>query len=306
MGVAEAAVELGVSDRRVRQMLADGVLRGERVGRAWVIESDQLRHAGHRRPRVGRPWSAASAWALLALADGESPKLSPVERSRARKRLSQGLGAVADRLIARADCRSYYAHPSVLAQLSHDAAVVSGGISAGVEHGADVRDNSQLEGYVRTCELSRLVLQHGLDSDAARPNVLLRVVDDDVWPFSPGQGSASRSVVAVDLLDSHDPRLRRAGANMLESSRPPLLTAIVKKAVDVGLDDYPDVLRMDLARLLSLVDDPLSMATGLTIEDRRQLGERSEMLEVDQPAWSSLAEESADRGRAALRLLLGG
>ena len=80
LGVAEAAVMLDVSPRRVRQMLADGVLAGERVGQAWVIGSEQLHQAGHRRREAGRPWSAASAWAVLAMADGEKPILSPVER----------------------------------------------------------------------------------------------------------------------------------------------------------------------------------------------------------------------------------
>jgi len=66
LGVAEAAAELGVSPRRVRPMLADGVLAGERVGRAWVIDFNDLEHVEHHRPEVGRPWSPASAWAVLA------------------------------------------------------------------------------------------------------------------------------------------------------------------------------------------------------------------------------------------------
>ena len=53
LGVAEAAEELGVSARRVRQMLADGVLDGERVGRAWIIDREQLRRVAGLRPEVG-------------------------------------------------------------------------------------------------------------------------------------------------------------------------------------------------------------------------------------------------------------
>ena len=75
LGVAEAAVELAVSPRRVRQMLADGVLAGERVGRAWVIDANDLRQVGHRRPEVGRPWSPASAWAVLASSTAITSKI---------------------------------------------------------------------------------------------------------------------------------------------------------------------------------------------------------------------------------------
>lgn len=215
LGVAEAAAELGVSPRRVRQMLADGVLAGERVGRAWVIEPEQLRQVEQRRPEVGRPWSPVSAWAVLALADGEDPDLPPVERSRAKKRLAQGLDRVAGRLDARAARRRFYAHPGVLGRLADAPGVVRGGISAAAEHGEDLVVGERFEGYVRAGDLDDLVSQFGLDDQAARPNVLLRTVYDAVWPFQPGQIWAGRAIVAVDLLESDEPRSRRAGADLL-------------------------------------------------------------------------------------------
>lgn len=215
LGVAEAAVMLDVSPRRVRQMLADGVLAGERVGRAWVIGSEQLHQAGHRRREAGRPWSAASAWAVLAMADGEKPILSPVERSRARKRLAKGLQSVSSRLGARSDRRWFYAHHSVLDRLPDVPGVVRAGISACSAHGVDLVVGEEFDGYVRDRDLDGLVSRCGLDSDAARPNVLLRVVDNAVWPFQPCQSSAGRAVVAVDLWESDDPRTQRAGAELL-------------------------------------------------------------------------------------------
>jgi hypothetical protein len=198
-------------------MLAHGVLAGERVGRAWVIDSNDLRQVEHRRPEVGRPWSPASAWAVLALADGEDPDLSPVERSRARRRLAQGLDVVAGRLSARAELRRFYAHPSVLDRLAAAPAVVRGGISAAAEHGADLVATDGIEGYVRANDLDQLVAKFSLDDEAGRPNVVLRVVDDAAWPFRPGQVVAGRAVVAVDLFESDDPRSRRAGADLLGS-----------------------------------------------------------------------------------------
>ncbi len=211
-----AAEELRVSPRRVRQMLADGVFSAERVGRAWVIDAEDLRQVGHRRPEVGRPWSPRSAWAVLELADGEEPDLSPVERSRARKRLAQGLESVAGRLGARAERRRFYAHPGVLDRLAEAPAVVRAGISAAVEHGADLVAGDGFEGYLRAGDLDEFVSRFGLDDKAARPNVWLRIVSDVVWPFRPSQRAAGRAVIAVDLLESADPRARRAGAELLE------------------------------------------------------------------------------------------
>lgn len=213
LGVAEAAEQLGVSARRVRQMLADGVLDGERVGRAWVIDREQLRRVAEVRPEVGRPWSPASAWAVLALADGEEVDLSPVDRSRARRRLGLGLDHLVGRLAARCERRRFYVHPGVLDRLADE--VVRAGISAAAHHGADLVISESVEGYVRAGDIDHLVDQLALDDQAARPNVLLRIVDDGVWPFEADQRYAGRSVVGVDLLEAGDPRSRRAGAELL-------------------------------------------------------------------------------------------
>lgn len=198
-------------------MLADGVLAGEQIGRAWVIESEELRRVALRRPLVGRPWSPASAWAVLALADGEEPELSPVERSRAKRRLAEGLEGVVGRLAARSDPRWFYAHPGVLGRLAEAPEVVRAGVSASAEQGVGLVVGDGFEGYVRVDELDKLGERFGLDDQAARPNVLLRVVEGAAWPFRPGQRAAGRAVVAVDLLESDDPRARRAGAELLES-----------------------------------------------------------------------------------------
>ena len=217
LGVAEVASELSVSPRRVRQMLADGVLSGERIGRSWIVESDHLRQVERHRKQAGRPWSPASAWALLALADGRELGISHVERSRARKRLSEGLGVVAGKLGARASFRQFYAHPSVLSRLAGAPAVVPGGISAVAEHGGGLVSGDEFEGYVRAKDLGSLVSEYGLDDKASRPNVVLRVVEDSVWPFDSGVSSAWSALVAVDLLESGDQRARRAGLELISS-----------------------------------------------------------------------------------------
>lgn len=215
LGVGEVAVELGVSARRVRQMLADGVVVGERVGGVWVVDSAEVGRVARRRRGVGRPWSAVSAWAVLMLADGVDLVLSPVERSRARKRVGEGLGVVVGRLGARAEVREFYGHPGVVDRLGGSAGVVRGGVSAAAEYGVDVVGVGEFEGYVRVSDVGGLVSRFGLDEGSVRSNVLLRVVDDAVWPFSPGQGVAGRAVVGVDLVESDDARVRRAGVDLL-------------------------------------------------------------------------------------------
>src|SRR4051812_10485576 len=89
ISVAEAAERLGVNVQRVHQRIADGSLRAARIGSQWVFDEESvIVVSGSRDP--GRPLSARSAWALVALADGRSlHALAPSERARASARLSR-------------------------------------------------------------------------------------------------------------------------------------------------------------------------------------------------------------------------
>ena len=93
--------------------------------------------------------------------------------------------------------------------------VVRAGVSASAEHGVGLVVGDEFEGYLRAGDLDEFVERFGLDDQSARPNVLLRVVDDAAWPFRRGQRAAGRAVVAVDLLESDEPRAQRAGAELL-------------------------------------------------------------------------------------------
>ncbi len=213
VNVAEAAEYLEVSPRRVRRMLADELLAGHQIGREWAIERRALENLKRHRGPVGRPWRASSAWAVLAIADGDSLDLSPADRSRARRRLAErGLAGLVARLGARAEMRRFYGHPSVLDALASEPDVVRSGVSAGANHGVDIVAGDFLEAYVPEARIAALINHFGLDPDAERPNVVLRVVGDAVWPFSPEMVVAPRCVVAVDLLEADDERSRRAGA----------------------------------------------------------------------------------------------
>lgn len=54
MTVADAAKELGVSERRIRAMVGSGRLKAAKFGRAWMIDPVDLDAVRERKP--GRPW----------------------------------------------------------------------------------------------------------------------------------------------------------------------------------------------------------------------------------------------------------
>ena len=86
--------------------------------------------------------------------------------------------------------------------------------------------------------------------------------------------------------------------------RPALLGAIIAKAFAVDVDDTPDAQRLDLAFLLSLVEEPLDLAARTTSKDRRRLSVRTELADPQQPAWQLLAPNQRDRARTALAILV--
>lgn len=215
MGLAEAGQELGVSARRVHQLVASGRLQGRRIGRSWVLERVEVERLARRRPHAGRPWKPASAWGVLALASGEQLRASAVDRSRAMQRLQHGLEPLAGRLSSRARDCWFYAHPAVLADVAAHSETVASGVSALSAHDVDLVAGDQAEAYVRESGLADVVGRFALDPDSDRPNVRLRVVDDDDWPFDADRRVAPAPVVAVDLLDSDDERSRRAARELL-------------------------------------------------------------------------------------------
>ena len=217
LSVADVAGELAISPRRVRQLLAGGQLVGERLGRDWVIERARIEHYRRRRHLAGRPWLPASAWAVLAIAGGGGSELSPVDRSRARHRLTEhGLVELIDRLVVRAEHRSFYGHPAVLQRLRNEQGAVRGGVSAAADHDVDLVGDDLLELYLRTQRHDALVERYALDGDAERPNVLIHAVDDAVWPFDADVDVAPWPVMVVDLLESDDERARRAGRELAD------------------------------------------------------------------------------------------
>lgn len=86
--------------------------------------------------------------------------------------------------------------------------------------------------------------------------------------------------------------------------RPSLLGSIVGKACAVDVDDVPANQEIDLALLLSLVDDPFLMRETLTAKDRQRLRPRRPMVEPGHRVWRHFEQADGDRARTALRILM--
>jgi excisionase family DNA binding protein len=56
----EAASKLGVTVGRVQQLIWDGLLPAQKIGRDYVINEDDLKQV-ENRPKVGRPAKAEAA-----------------------------------------------------------------------------------------------------------------------------------------------------------------------------------------------------------------------------------------------------
>ena len=215
IGVSAAAEQLGVSPRRVRQMLSDGVLVGQRVGRSWVIEEHALRAAAWRRP-AHRPWNPSRRWAVLSLAGGIEPRCKAYERHRAACRLAVGLPNLLGRLASRAHRLNFYTHPATRDRIALQPGVVRTAASASLEHHLGIVGSGPLEAYVAHSDLLAIREVFAMEERSERANLIFRVVEDDLWPFPHEPEVAPLAVVAVDLLESEDERSRRAGADLLQ------------------------------------------------------------------------------------------
>ena len=257
VGVQEAATLLGVSPRRVRQMIADKKLPARRVGRAWAIDENDLRQQSARRP-AHRPWKPASAWAVLAAAEGKSPPqpMAAHDLHRARKRAAEGLQAIVGQLSERAERRSFYAHPSDLSRILASADTVRAGASAAADHGIDLIGEGTDEAYVSESTLAQIAVSHHIEERSERPNLILRVIADADWPFPEGTQVVPPAVAAVDLLESDDERSRRAGAEILgrATGRQPVIDRLpVELPAYPGSDPIWDAL-LDLADSRSQIE----------------------------------------------------
>ncbi|HUF33378.1 MAG TPA: hypothetical protein VMN58_09255 [Acidimicrobiales bacterium] len=100
----------------------------------------------------------------------------------------------------------------MLASLRADPGIVLSGRDAAAEAGAPVDPGGEIDAYVRRSGADALVRGVRAREVLENANLLLHVVDDDVWPFERGQRYAAPWVAWLDLEDRQD----RAAGTLLD------------------------------------------------------------------------------------------
>ncbi len=218
--VQEAARELRVGPARVRELLAQGVLPGDKLGGRWLIRRSDVQARLRDPTPPGRPLSAANAWLMLLEASGEQPPkpVDAVARWRVRRALAYpGLAAMRPRLERRAQTHLLWTLPAELRTLHATADVVPTGSSAAAALNLELVAPDTLDAYVREQRLEQLIAEHALQpAEPAQANVTLRAIPDGAWMLD-ARELAPPAAVALDLTSYSDPRSARVGRNLLNT-----------------------------------------------------------------------------------------
>lgn len=204
LSLADASELLNVSAERVRQLVASGQLPGVRFGNAWAVPRDAIVARRHQANRRGRPLGPKRAWEEI-LAENVD------------------LGAIG-RYGERGEVRRYQIGRGDLAHLAEQEAVLVSGVAGAVGHGELLSsDGSESVFYLADSMVGRLLSMVAAVPAALGP-VIVRVVPDDAWALlidtrlaSPDVGSrlAPRAAVALDLMESGDPRQWEAAGHLI-------------------------------------------------------------------------------------------
>lgn len=227
IALSAAAERLGVHPSRVRQLVHEGQLRGQRIGSSWLVSASDVAERAERRPLPGRPLAPARAWALLDLLDGgNAPWLSPVARSQVRQALRALTGANEQRwraaLRGRSQVLALHAHPAAVRRVAAHPGVLEGGPARAVAAGVDlVALEAPAELYVPESDWPGLAARYRLGAELGNgagisndpPNLIIHI-PAGIWPFAAGQG-VGPAALAADLLGSAEPRARSGGVARL-------------------------------------------------------------------------------------------
>ncbi|HEY0889444.1 MAG TPA: helix-turn-helix domain-containing protein [Nocardioides sp.] len=215
IAVKDAAQRLGVSESRIRQLLIAGDLNGRRIGRAWLVDADDIARLQGQQRRPGRPVGPKRAWAIIdILSGGSAPWLSYSERSQVRSYAARLDEPSADDwraiLRGRSELRPVQAHPAALARLDRFDHVLLAGSAEAVRRGFDLvaAGEPRPEIYMPIKEWGHiargLALRPSHDANLIIHHPML------VWPFE-GRDAVPDATIAADLLHSAEPRAVRAG-----------------------------------------------------------------------------------------------
>jgi len=223
LSVSDAARRLELSPQRVRALIASGDLPAERVGGRYVLDSSAIGAFLQRERYSGRPLSSRNAWAVLAELSERSGVVPVSRRSRYRLReLVEAGGPQLARALAGAEPRAHEERwrvlPSDLARVKRNSKIVLSGLAAD-DPFIDVRhqvERDGLEGYVSREVLVFLENNLRPEKRSSQPNLVLKVPHGASWILD--EARAPSAVVAADLLNHEDPRVRRSARAALRRS----------------------------------------------------------------------------------------
>jgi hypothetical protein len=194
--LAAAADLLGVSVERVRQLVVGGQLPGQRFASVWVVPKDAIAARRHSPGVRGRPLGPRRAWQEILA--------GPIDLQRPGK--YQRRANVVRCQMSRADSGAL---PEMVGALRS-------GVRAAIDLGAELAQDDGVDLYLSAKSFHGLEARIAFVPDAAG-RVVLRVVDDDAWNLIPDGAVAPRNAVALDLLESGDPRHWIAGEHLVDS-----------------------------------------------------------------------------------------
>ena len=194
--LAEAAGLLGVSVERVRQLVVGGQLPGQRFGNVWAVPKDAVAARRHSPGLRGRPLGPVKAWheILAGSIDVRHPGRYQRRANIIRCEMS------------RAD----------VAALPAMVGAMLGGVCAAIALGEQLALDDSVDLYLSAKSFAGLDERVALVSDAAG-RIALRVVDDEAWQLLPKGAVAPQAAVALDLLDSGDPRHWMSAEHLADS-----------------------------------------------------------------------------------------
>jgi excisionase family DNA binding protein len=219
LSVPDAARALGINEARVKALIHAGAMEAIKIGGRWLVSGEAIARRRASPSPSGRPFNTASAWAVVFLASGWSVTwLDASSRSRLRRWLrTAAFPRDQERLRRRAFAVKGRIHPGDLAAFTEERGLVLTGVSAASELGSELSPRHEIEAYVSSTRLPALRRKYAMtESDSA--NVVLRVVDGH-WPFPRDVRMAPKLVVALDLVESTDPRVRDAGLHLLRGQK---------------------------------------------------------------------------------------
>ena len=205
----EAALRLGVSERRAQQMAENGQII--RVARGLFDRASVERHRAERGAGLTRTWAEHTAWGAIAMLSNKAPLgLGDTQTYRLRAALREitDPAELAVRLRDRATVTVWSGHRSVADRIRQDL-VVPGRKRIGL-----VEDSARVDGYVHTDGVHDLVRRYRLSQDASG-TITLRVTDSVAVDIFKDLPNFNRTLAAVDAATSLDPRERGVGEQVL-------------------------------------------------------------------------------------------